>query len=64
MAISKILYIGDCGARFHGKHLKQALDYIADREKTDGGRWVSSLNCQTDYAYEQMCETKKYGQFA
>lgn len=60
MAISKILYIGDCGARFHGKHLKQALDYIADREKTDGGRWVSSLNCQTDYAYEQMCETKKF----
>ena len=28
MAISKILYIGDCGSGYAGKHLKQALDYI------------------------------------
>ncbi len=60
MAISKILYIKDCGTRFPGKHLKQALDYIADRKKTDGGRWVSSLNCRTDHVYEQMRETKKF----
>lgn len=60
MAISKILYIGDCGGGYSGKHLKQALDYISDREKTGGGRWVSSLNCQADRAYEQMYETKKF----
>ena len=30
MAISKILYIGDCGAGYAGKHLKQALDYGSD----------------------------------
>ena len=34
MAISKILYIGDCGAGYAGKHLKQALDYITVPEKT------------------------------
>lgn len=60
MAISKILYIGDCGKGYAGKHLKQALDYIADREKTGVGRWVSSLNCQADHAYEQMRKTKEY----
>ena len=60
MAISKILYIGDCRAGYSGKHLKQALDYITDREKTAGGRWVSSLNCQVDHVYEQMRKTKEY----
>lgn len=60
MAISKILYIGDCGGGYSGKHLRQALDYIMDREKTGNGKWVSSLNCQEEYAYEQMYETKKF----
>lgn len=58
MAISKILYIGDCGSGYSGKHLRQALDYIAEEHKTGGGKWVSSLNCQTDNAYEQMRQTK------
>ena len=40
MAISKILYIGDCVAGYAGKHLKQALDYITVPEKTGGGRFV------------------------
>lgn len=58
MAISKILYIGDCGSGYAGKHLKQALDYIVEDYKTGQGRWVSSLNCQPDSAYEQMRQTK------
>ena len=58
MAISKILYIGDCGSGYAGKHLKQALDYIVEEHKTDEGKWVSSLNCQVDSAYEQMRQTK------
>lgn len=60
MAISKILYIGDCGSGYSGKHLRQALDYIMDREKTGNGKWVSALNCQVDQVYEQMYETKKF----
>jgi predicted RNase H-like HicB family nuclease len=60
LAISKILYIGDCGGGYSGKHLRQALDYIMDREKTCNGKWVSSLNCQEEYAYQQMYETKKF----
>lgn len=58
MAISKILYIKDCGKGFAGKHLKQALEYIAEREKTGDGRWISSLNCQAEHAYDQMRQTK------
>ena len=59
MAISKILYIGDCGAGYAGKHLKQALDYITVPEKTGGGRLVGSLNCQQEQVYEQMRQTKE-----
>lgn len=59
MAISKILYIGDCGSGYAGKHLKQALDYISEEHKTGSGQWVASLNCQKENAYEQMRETKE-----
>ena len=59
MAITKILYIGDSGTSFPGKHLKQSLEYIVKKEKTGGGRWVSAVNCQPGYAFEQMQETKK-----
>ena len=59
MAISKILYIGDCGAGYAGKHLKQALNYITVPEKTGGGRLVGSLNCQQEQVYEQMRQTKE-----
>ena len=38
MAISKILYIGDCGSGYAGKHLKQALDYLTEEYKTGGGQ--------------------------
>lgn len=58
MAISKILYIGDCGSGYAGKHLKQALNYIVEEHKTGAGKWVSSINCQVDNAYEQMRQTK------
>lgn len=58
MAISKILSIGDCGAGYAGKHLRQALDYITDPQKTGNGEWVSALNCQKDDAYSQMRRTK------
>lgn len=59
MAISKILHMNDCGTYFHGKHLKSALDYVMNPEKTQGGRWVGAVNCQADTAFEQMKETKR-----
>ena len=34
MAISKILYMKDCGSGFHGRHLKTALEYVMNPEKT------------------------------
>lgn len=59
MAISKILHIGECRAGYSGKYLKRTLDYIAAKEKTGGGKWVGSLNCQPEKAYEQMRQTKE-----
>ena len=58
MAISKILQIGDCGAGYSGKHLRQAMDYIMEAGKTGNGKWVAGLNCQKDDAYRQMRRTK------
>lgn len=59
MAISKILYIGDCGAGYSGKHLKQALDYVTEPHKTGNGEWIGALNCQRENAYPQMRQTKE-----
>ena len=62
MAISKILYMKDCGSSYHGKHLKVALDYIMAKEKTQDGRLVGSVNCSPEFAFKQMKATKKkYG---
>lgn len=62
MATSKILYMQDCGKSFHGKHLKVALDYIMDLEKTQNGRLIGTVNCSQDFAFKQMKATKrKYG---
>ena len=59
MAISKILHMKDCGGEFHGKHLKNSLEYILKPEKTQEGRLVGAINCQVDTAFEQMKETKR-----
>ncbi len=59
MAISKILNMKDCGGHFHAKHLKRALDYVMNPEKTQDGRLVGAINCQADMAFEQMKATKR-----
>lgn len=49
----------DCGSGFHGRHLKTALAYIMNPEKTQNGRLVGGVNCQMEYAFDQMRETKR-----
>jgi len=39
--------------------MKKALDYICKKEKTEDGKYVSGINCQPQYAYEQMRQTKE-----
>ncbi len=52
----------DCGTSFHGKHLKASIKYIAAPEKTQDLRLVAGVNCQSEYAFEQMRVTKeKFG---
>lgn len=60
MAITKILYMKDCGRGYPGKHLKQSIDYITVPEKCGDGRWVSAVNCLPDYAYQMMIKTKEH----
>ncbi len=59
MAISKIINMKDCGGHYHGKHLKRSLEYILKKEKTQDGKLAGALNCQLDFAFEQMEETKR-----
>jgi len=59
LAICKILCMKDTGTSYHGKSLRNAIDYITDHEKTDGGRLVQGLNCLPDIAFEQMKQTKQ-----
>jgi len=59
LAISKILHMKDSGNSFHARHLKRALDYVMNPEKTQRGRLVGAVNCQADMAFEQMMDTKK-----
>ena len=48
----------DTGTSYHGRHLKKAIEYITVSEKTQNGRLVSAINCQVNYAYEQMKQTQ------
>lgn len=59
MAITKILTINDCGQKFSGKHLRQAIDYIIDGKKTQNMRFVTGINCQPQIAFKQMEATKR-----
>ncbi len=62
MAITKILNI-NCSAEGNpAAHLKNALEYIQNPDKTEECHLVGSVNCLPDSAYEQMLDTKKvYG---
>ena len=53
MAVTKVLNIGDCGSGYHGKHLRAAIDYIKDSEKTDGGRLVGGCLLYTSDAADE-----------
>ena len=58
MAISKILHMKQSGRSFQGLHLKNALEYVMNPEKTQDGKLVGGVNCMPEYAYEQMRKTK------
>ncbi len=59
MAITKIMTIKSCGDGFPGRHLKQAIDYIINPEKTQELRYVGGVNCQPQEAFVQMKATKR-----
>ena len=58
MAITKILNIQESDGRNPASHLKNALEYIQNPDKTEECVLVGSINCLPDMAFEQMEETK------
>ena len=58
MAITKILNIMESEGRNPASHLKNALEYIKNPDKTEECVLVGSINCLPDTAFEQMVETK------
>ena len=58
MAITKILNIQESESRNPVTHLKNALEYIQNPDKTEKCVLVGSINCLPDTAFEQMEETK------
>ena len=58
MAITKILNIMESEGRNPASHLKNALEYIQNPDKTEECVLEGSINCLPDTAFEQMEETK------
>ena len=58
MAITKILNIMGSEGRNPASHLKNALEYIQNPDKTEECILVGGINCLPDTAFEQMEETK------
>ena len=58
MAITKILNIIESEGRNPASHLKNALEYIQNPDKTEECVLVGGINCLPDTAFEQMEETK------
>ena len=58
MTITKILNIKESEGRNPASHLKNALEYIQNPDKTEECVLVGCINCLPDTAFEQMEETK------
>ena len=58
MAITKILNIKESEGRNPASHLKNALEYIQNQDKTEECVLVGGINCLPDTAFEQIEETK------
>ncbi len=58
MAITKIMNIMESEGRNPASHLKNALEYIQNPDKTEECVLVGGINCLPDTAFEQMEETK------
>ena len=58
MAITKILNIQESEGRNPASHLKNALEYIQNPDKTEECVLVGGINCLPDTAFEHMEETK------
>lgn len=58
MAITKILNIHCTTEGNPAAHLKNALEYIQNPDKTEQCRLVGSVNCLPNSAFEQMLDPK------
>ena len=60
MAITKILNIQESDGRNPASHLKNALEYIQNPDKTEECVLVGSINCLPDTAFERWRRRRIY----
>ena len=63
MAITKILNIMESEGRNPASHLKNALEYIQNPDKTEECVLVGSINCLPDTALENYERGEMYGRW-
>ena len=60
MAITKLIHMKESSSKEKGKHLKNAVCYILNPEKTAGGLYMNSnCGCDANEIYQGMIQTKK-----
>ena len=64
MAITKIQCLNEAHTGNPVAHLKNALSYIQNPEKTEENVMVGSINCLPDTAFEQMMDDMSNGDIA
>lgn len=58
MAVTVLGHINETNGGSKGKHLKSAIDYIFNPEKTQNGILCGAVNCDMEHAFSQMLSTK------
>lgn len=60
MAITKLIHMKESASKEKGKHLKNAIRYILNPQKTADGLYMNSnCGCNAEEIYEGMLETKQ-----
>lgn len=52
--------LNDCYSNSELQSLKDVIDYAVESEKTEMQYFVSGINCNPEFARDQMTETKSY----
>jgi len=61
VAITKLMHMKECSRGWEkAKHLKNALAYVKNPEKTKELALVRGYHCSVERTFEEMIETKRF----